>query len=63
MDILFTNRKLPTIQSESVSRSSSKASTYSCVEKIQNFRLSNTERSCRQQVNCGINREFVIKSG
>ena len=33
IDILFTNRKLPTIHSESAPRSSSKASTYSFADK------------------------------
>ena len=33
MGILFTNHKLPTIQSESVPRSRSKASTYSYAKK------------------------------
>ena len=35
MDILLTNRKLPPIHSESVSRSRSKASTYRCADKKQ----------------------------
>ena len=36
-DILFTNRKLPTIHSESVSISRSKASTYNYAEKLEAF--------------------------
>ena len=37
MDILFTNRKLPSIHSESVSKSRSKASTY-CYAKETPYR-------------------------
>ena len=37
MGILFTNRKLPSIHSESVPRNRSKASKYSYAEKLLNF--------------------------
>ena len=47
MGILFTNRKLPTIQSESVPRSRSKASTYGHTEKNYQYQNCVFDKGCR----------------
>ena len=42
MDILLTNHRLPSVYSESVPRSTSKASPYNYAEKYQRCRCSAT---------------------
>ena len=48
MGIFFTNRKLPSIHSESVPRSRSKASTYSYAEKKNTCRKPSIKTDCER---------------
>ena len=50
MGILFTNRKLPSIHSESVPRSRSKVSTYSYGEKLMLRRNKKRPRDKKEQI-------------